>query len=407
MKPLVLLLVVPALLSHALDTRLPLPNRGYDPREPAVGDFLDCPASAGPCQAVLIPRVEPDEKVAAPRGKPREDLSFLVLKGFRAQGGDPVTTAALYHTPSGESLYVDFNNDEDLGNDGPARWWPAKDSCVTADGGAGRAAAVTLCRAGSKAREWSGRCEGMKSSITWAHCGEGPYRARVNDIVHGTLSTPARARRIGVCDIDGDGRFRLQAGDRILVDWNGDGTLEKSLDGDGFPAPAEGPFTFSLDGATWEVTGVDEDGGAMTLNRLPAYDPGAEIFKAAEGRPAPDFRFVNLDGDTVRLSDFHGRKVLLHFWSVLCKPCLDQLPDLRAFHARFKEKNWQVVSVTTDKELDLVQQASLKHHMDWMVGMAGPEARGYYLNHPLPLILKIDPRGVVEKRGMSVGKRAF
>ena len=45
--------------------------------------------------------------------------------------------------------------------------------------------------------------------------------------------------------------------------------------------------------------------------------------------------------------------------------------------------------------------------MDWMVGMAGPEARGYYATRPLPLNVKINADGVLEKKGVSLGKRAF
>src|SRR5687768_2973597 len=97
----------------AQEVRVMLDRKDWDARDPGRGDFQDCPA-AGPCEAVVLPRVEPDEKVALPRNKPREDLSFLTFKAFRAQGGDPLTTAALYHAGSGgDSLYVDFNNDED------------------------------------------------------------------------------------------------------------------------------------------------------------------------------------------------------------------------------------------------------------------------------------------------------
>ena len=393
-------------LAPAADIRVALSSRTFDPRDPGKGDILDCPA-AGSCQSVLFPRVEPDEKVVLPRGKPREDLVFLSFKGFRAQGGDPITTAARFRAAGGDSLFVDWNNDEDMGNDGSAAFWPAKDSCVTAGGGAGRAASIALCRAGGGAAAWRKRCEEMKGELTWAMCEEAPMRLRVLDIVQGTLASGSKSRKLGLCDLDGDGRFRLQGGDRFLVDWNGDGLLEKSLDGDGFAMPPDGPFRFSVDGATYVLKGADEDGAGLDLERVFPYAPEAELFKAVEGRPAPDFRFVNMDGDTVRLSDFRGQKVLLQFWSVLCKPCLDQFPSVKAFNAQFKAKNWQVLSITTDKELDLVQQATLKHHLDWTVGMAGPEARGYYGSHSLPLVLKIDAKGVIEKKGLALGGRAF
>lgn len=403
-----LVLVLLPVLAHALEMRVPFSARAYDPREPGKGDFLDCPAASGPCESVVFPRVEPDEKVVLPRNKAREDMSFLILKGFRAQGGDPITTAALFRMAAGESLFVDWNNDEDLGNDGPPRWWSRADSCVSVSGGAGRSATVSLCRAGAGAEGWNRRCEGMKDRITWALCEEGPYRVRFHDIAWGTLASGGKPRKIGICDLDGDGRFRLQEGDRLLIDWNSDGVLEKSLDGDGFATPSDGsPFVFSLDGSTYELARVDEDGAGISLSRVHPYRAGTELFKAVEGRPAPDFRFVNMDGDTVKLSDFRGAKVLLQFWSTLCLPCLEQFPHLHTFNGQFKSKNWEVISVTTDRELDLVQQATLKHKLDWTVGMAGPEARGYYGGHPLPMLIKIDAKGVIEKKGFPLGTRTF
>lgn len=388
--------------------RVMLDQRTFDAREPAKADFLDCPEGRPPCQAVAFPRVMADEKIVLPRNKPLESLRFLTLKGIRVQGGDPVITLALYATASGDSVYMDMNNDEDLGNDGPGRFWPKNDSCVTLERAGGGFAPVSLCRAGTRAKAWQGECEGLKGSIAWAMCEDAPYRVRVLDLSIGMLIASGTRRRIAVCDADGDGRIRFDAGDRLVIDWDGDGVLEKSLDGDGIGLPSgKDAVRFSLDSTSYEVLSVDEQGGWIELKRLYSFDPAAAAFKAVEGRPAPDIRFVNLDGDTLRLSDFRGKKVLVHFWSTLCKPCLDDLPGVREFHRTFGSKNWQIISLTTETDLGDVQQAALKHHMDWMVGMAGPEARRYYATRPLPLKIKIDEKGVLEKKDMVLGKRSF
>ncbi|HKP96192.1 MAG TPA: TlpA disulfide reductase family protein [Fibrobacteria bacterium] len=387
--------------------RVPLDRRGFDAREPAMADFLDCPEGRGPCQAVAIPRVMADEKIVLPRNKPLESLRFLSLKAIRAQAGDPVMTLALFGTAAGDSVYADLDNDEDLGNEGPGRFWPKGDSCVTLERAGGGTAPISLCRAGADGKAWRDRCENMKSSMSWALCGEPFYRVRVLDLATGTLGGGA-GRRIGLCDADGDGRIHLDRGDRLVVDWDGDGAMEKSLEADGIAAPpGNAPFRFSLDSVTFEIVSADDKGGWLELLRLGAYDPAAAAFKAVEGRKAPDIRFVNMDGDTVKLSDFRGKKVLVHFWSTLCKPCLENLNGVRDFHKGFSGKNWQVVSLTTDTDLSQVQQAVLKHHMDWMVGMAGPEARRYYASRPLPLIVKINEQGILEKRDMVLGPRSF
>ena len=49
-------------------------------------------------------------------------------------------------------------------------------------------------------------------------------------------------------------------------------------------------------------------------------DPHAVPF-ALGGKPAPDFELVTLEGETVRLSQFRGKPVVINFWSTWCEPC--------------------------------------------------------------------------------------
>jgi hypothetical protein len=387
--------------------RIALDEAAYDARHPGPYDFLDCPGPDGPCQAVLFPRAMADEKVVLPRGTPLESLRFLSLKGIRAQGGDPVLTLALRAVPEGDSVYVDFDDDEDLGNDGPGRFWPKKDSCATLVRPGGSMPPLMLCRDRSRRESPRARCEEMKDRLSWALCDDPAYRARLLDIRSGWMEAAGKHWWIGLNDADGDGRYRLGRGDRLVIDWNGDGILEKSADAEGVAGAPGEPARFSLDSLTFEAAGADESGEWIELRRLAGFDPAAAASRIAEGRPAPELRFVNMDGDTVRLADLKGKKVLLHFWSTLCKPCLDQMEAVRSFWKAFGSRNWEVVSLTAETDLPAVQQAVLKHHMDWTVGMAGPEARRFYANRPLPVAVKIDARGVVEKRDMPLGARSF
>jgi len=40
------------------------------------------------------------------------------------------------------------------------------------------------------------------------------------------------------------------------------------------------------------------------------------------GRPAPDFKLTDLNGNSVALSSMRGKVVLLDFWSISCGPCI-------------------------------------------------------------------------------------
>lgn len=51
--------------------------------------------------------------------------------------------------------------------------------------------------------------------------------------------------------------------------------------------------------------------------------------KVKIGAPAPDFAVtLSESGKNVRLSDYKGRAVLLHFWATWCPPCRLELPEM-------------------------------------------------------------------------------
>ncbi|MGB9722676.1 MAG: peroxiredoxin family protein [Chloroflexia bacterium] len=53
---------------------------------------------------------------------------------------------------------------------------------------------------------------------------------------------------------------------------------------------------------------------------------------ARRGQEAPDFALPALTGETLRLSDFRGRPVLVNFWNSWCPPCRTEMPELQRVH---------------------------------------------------------------------------
>ncbi|REJ09609.1 TlpA family protein disulfide reductase [Halobacillus trueperi] len=56
------------------------------------------------------------------------------------------------------------------------------------------------------------------------------------------------------------------------------------------------------------------------------------------GEQAPDFTLETLNGETVKLSDFRGKKVFLNYWATWCPPCREEMPEMQKFHERYGDE---------------------------------------------------------------------
>jgi peroxiredoxin len=70
------------------------------------------------------------------------------------------------------------------------------------------------------------------------------------------------------------------------------------------------------------------------------------------GAKAPDFELKTLAGDTVKLSDLKGKKVMLNFWATWCPPCKAEMPAMEEFHKQAGDEV-VILAVNIDPHLDV------------------------------------------------------
>lgn len=68
-----------------------------------------------------------------------------------------------------------------------------------------------------------------------------------------------------------------------------------------------------------------------------------------ERLPAPLFDLPALDDSRVRLQDYRGRLVLLHFWATFCEPCREEMPALAALAESPGEQEVVVLAIAVDR----------------------------------------------------------
>ena len=98
----------------------------------------------------------------------------------------------------------------------------------------------------------------------------------------------------------------------------------------------------------WETNSTEEkkesaseENGSTSSENVSVSDlSGVEI-----GKAAPDFELVTLTGESVKLSDYKGKKVILNFWATWCPPCKAEMPHMQKFYEENKGNGIEILAV--------------------------------------------------------------
>jgi reactive intermediate/imine deaminase len=126
----------------------------------------------------------------------------------------------------------------------------------------------------------------------------------------------------------------------------------------------------------------------------PAWAQGPQV-----GAEAPDFTRTDVAGQSVRLSNYRGKVVLLTFWATWCPPCLDEIPAFSGWQQRYGPSGLQVLAVSMDDSSAPVTSAIGKYHVNYPVVMSDEKLVALYGGVlGLPLNFIIDPSGRIVAR---------
>ena len=124
---------------------------------------------------------------------------------------------------------------------------------------------------------------------------------------------------------------------------------------------------------------------------------------AQANRPAHDFALAGIDGQTVRLSVYRGKVVLLNFWYTGCEPCREETPALQAAYQKLSPQGFEIIGMNVranerrgaDGDAD-IRKFVEAHGVSYPIALDSDSQSGRdYQVYVLPTSLMIDREGKI------------
>lgn len=121
-----------------------------------------------------------------------------------------------------------------------------------------------------------------------------------------------------------------------------------------------------------------------------------------KGNIAPEFELKTLDGESVKLSDFRGKKLIVNMWATWCPPCRAEMPDMQKFYDKYKDEDVAILSVnmtTSEKSVDDISKFLNEFEITFPVVLDEENKVAMtYQTFSLPTSYIIDSKSIIQQK---------
>lgn len=131
--------------------------------------------------------------------------------------------------------------------------------------------------------------------------------------------------------------------------------------------------------------------GLLSFGRISGTTPPSAFTPPEHGAPssvaaaalAPDFTLQKLDGGTIALSEFKGKKpVVVDFWASWCPNCRRDMPKMNAMYPKYKDKV-EIIGVNLRESEGTVKEFVAENGIGFPIALdpSGQAARAFGIQY--------------------------
>jgi thiol-disulfide isomerase/thioredoxin len=118
------------------------------------------------------------------------------------------------------------------------------------------------------------------------------------------------------------------------------------------------------------------------------------------GSEIPGIVYNDPNGKPIDIKSFKGKYVLVDFWASWCGPCRKAIPEIKTLYAQYKEKGFEVLSVSVDTDNAAWRKAMVEEDMPWgqVLSPDKNKTMADFMIIGIPTLFLVDREGkIVEK----------